>query len=106
MATRATKSTTTKKQPKKKTSSRAKKPVEKKEPIPPAAPEQLTLTPDALVEIRTYYETYLEDEMGKLHNQFVAFISESRVPLPRVLIVLEILKAETIEIARQKYMGG
>ena len=76
------------------------------EPKQDAEVANLQLRQEALDQVRKIYEEQLTDEMGKLHNQFVAFISESRVPLPQVLIVLEILKAETIEIARHKYMGG
>jgi hypothetical protein len=51
------------------------------------------------------YEKHLEDSMAHLHNQFVAFVSESRLPLPQVLLVLEMLVIQTIEQARKKYLG-
>uniref|UniRef100_A0A6M3KN40 Uncharacterized protein n=1 Tax=viral metagenome TaxID=1070528 RepID=A0A6M3KN40_9ZZZZ len=51
------------------------------------------------------YEEKLNDDMGKLHNRFVGFISMSRLPLPQVLLVLEMLRLETIEQARKSYLG-
>ena len=52
------------------------------------------------------YSAKLDEEMGKLHNQFVAFIATARLPLPQVLLVLEILVKETVEQAIAKYLGG
>lgn len=51
------------------------------------------------------YQKSLDDKMGHLHNQFVAFISSANIPLPHVLMVLEIIKKETIDLAIKKYMG-
>lgn len=45
----------------------------------------------------------MEDEMGQLHNRFVAFISESKLPLPMVVLVLEMLLAEATDQALVKY---
>jgi hypothetical protein len=58
-----------------------------------------------LAKLRLVYEKHLDDEMGLLHNRFVAFISESRLPLPQVLLVLEMLVAETKYQAMKKYLG-
>jgi len=52
------------------------------------------------------YEKHLSDEMGQLHNRMVAFIAESRLPLPHLISVLDILKAEAVELARKRYLGG
>lgn len=51
------------------------------------------------------YEDQLNTEMGQLHNQFVVFISTARLPLPQVLLVLQILVQETVEQATRKYLG-
>jgi hypothetical protein len=51
------------------------------------------------------YDAKLEKDMGQLHNQFVAFISASRLPLPQVLLVLQILIKETVDQAHAKYLG-
>lgn len=51
------------------------------------------------------YQQQLNDEMGRLHNRFVAFISESKLPLPQVFVVLDILKDECVELARKQYLG-
>lgn len=80
--------------------------VAKETPLAVVSTTELPLAPEALEAVRSLYESYLDDAMGNLHNQFVAFISESKLPLPQVLLVLKILEAETIEIARQKYTGG
>ena len=57
----------------------------------------------AVAHLRSVYEDHLNDSMALLHNRFVAFIAESRLPLPQVLLVLEILVAGTIMQAKQKY---
>lgn len=51
------------------------------------------------------YSKQLNDEMGNLHNRFVAFISEAKIPLPQVFVVLDILKAECLELAQKQYLG-
>lgn len=56
-------------------------------------------------ELNSAYLNALDTEMGQLHNQFVAFISASKLPLPQVSLVLEILLRETIDHAIQKYIG-
>ena len=57
----------------------------------------------AVAHLRSAYEDHLNDSMALLHNRFVAFIAESRLPLPQVLLVLEMLVAETIVQAKTKY---
>lgn len=57
-------------------------------------------------ELSTAYLNSLDTEMGKLHNQFVAFISSSKLPLPQVALVLEILLRETVDHAMKKYIGS
>lgn len=56
--------------------------------------------------LRAEYEAGLSDEMGKLHNQFVAFIAGAQIPLPQVLLVLELLKRETLDQAYRDYLGS
>lgn len=51
------------------------------------------------------YQTHLEESMGKLHNQFIAFISSSALPIPQVLLVLKMVEKETIDLAFQKFLG-
>ena len=57
----------------------------------------------AVAHLRSVYEDHLEQNMALLHNRFVAFIAESRLPLPQVLLVLEMLLDETITQAKTKY---
>lgn len=52
------------------------------------------------------YEIKLEKDMEHLHNQFVAFISSSKLPLPQTLLVLQMLVKETIDQAYEKYLGA
>lgn len=52
------------------------------------------------------YHQFLDDNMGLLHNQFVGFIAESRLPLPQVTLVLEMLLLEVKLQARKKYLGS
>jgi hypothetical protein len=51
------------------------------------------------------YSMKLDDAMGHLHNRFVTFISESKLPLPHVVIVLEILLREAVDQAMRQYVG-
>ena len=59
----------------------------------------------AVLKLARIYEDNLETMMARLHNQFVAFISESRLPLPQVLLVLQMLVAETVKQANRKFLG-
>jgi len=84
-----------------------KKTATKKAPDPvigPAAPIQVEHEA-AMAHLHQVYENHLEDTMGHLHNRFEAFISESRLPLPHVLLVLHMLIDETTDQARKKYLG-
>ena len=55
--------------------------------------------------LRAEYEANIADEMGQLYNQFISFIAATKVPLPNVLVVLEILKRNTVDQAIQMYLG-
>ena len=55
--------------------------------------------------LRQEAEANLVDEMGQLHNQFVAFISAANIPLPQVALVLDLLKQETLNQAFSQYLG-
>jgi len=52
---------------------------------------------EQLGQIDQLYGQLLDDRIGKLHNKFVGFISESKIPLYNVLVVLDILKIETTQ---------
>lgn len=82
----------------------AKRKIPDPEPGPACSPTQVDHEA-ALAHLRGVYEDHLVDSMGMLHNRFVAFVAESRLPLPQVLLVLEMLVSETIEQARKKYVG-
>ncbi|MFY9328396.1 MAG: hypothetical protein WAO76_10315 [Georgfuchsia sp.] len=53
-------------------------------------------------EVKAEVEQGLDDMTGQLYNQFVAYISEARVPLYNVLVVLEIVRAEVVEQIRKR----
>ena len=61
---------------------------------------------ELLQQLGEAYKDSLDEQMGQLHNQFVAFISAARLPLPQVLVVLEILVNETVAQATERYLGG
>ena len=50
-------------------------------------------------------EDAIVDAMGKLHNQMVSFIATAKIPLPHVVMVLEMLKRETLDQAYKQYLG-
>ena len=58
-----------------------------------------------VAKLRAEYEANIADEMGQLYNQFVSFIAVAKVPLPNVLVVLELLKRNTIDQAVTVYIG-
>ena len=51
------------------------------------------------------HQEYLDESMGTLHNQFVAFISAAKIPLPNALLVLKIVEREIVDQAIAQYMG-
>jgi hypothetical protein len=82
----------------------AKKKVPDHDPGPACSPTQ-EQHDAAMAHLQGVYEDHLNEFMAHLHNRFVAFIGESRLPLPQVLLVLEMLMAETIDQAKKKYLG-
>lgn len=70
-------------------------------------PRKKTPKPDELLQkhkkdFETAYETRLDEDTGQLYNQFIAFISEARVPLYNALVVLEIVRTEVVEQIRKR----
>lgn len=76
--------------------------VKKREKAKQPTPQELKGA--ALRRLEKIYGQHLTDSMGRLHNQMVAYISEARIPLPHLVMVLELLLNEAIELARQEYM--
>lgn len=69
-------------------------------------PEQLEQSKKEIMDVLAEeYMARLDDSMGQLHNQFVAFIASAKLPLPNVLLVLEIVKSEIVDQASLKYLG-
>lgn len=57
-------------------------------------------------ELEKQYNQYITDKAGALHNKLVAFVSESKIPLIQVLLVLEMLLDEVKEQLRKQHLGG
>ncbi len=51
------------------------------------------------------YENLLDENMGKLYNQFVAFITAAGLPLPQVMLVLSLLMQDVTNQASTQYKG-
>lgn len=51
------------------------------------------------------YMMKLDEEMGKLHDQFVIFIETYKLPLPQALAVIEVVRKEIIDQICKKYLG-
>ena len=77
-------------------------PIVNESEVPDAATRRLEL----MAHLSEAYLSALDEQMGQLHNQFVAFISEAKLPLPQVLLVLEMLVSETVAQAHAKYLAG
>lgn len=52
------------------------------------------------------YEAQNDEKMGQLHNRFVGYISEAKIPLPMTIVVLQMLLKEALDLAEQKYLRG
>jgi len=66
--------------------------------------ENNTVPQEIIDKIIGSHQSQMDDAMGNLHNRFVAYISEARVPLPMVITVLEILLDEALEMAKLRYL--
>lgn len=73
-----------------------------KEKVREPTPEELTAA--AFRKMQQMYEVQLDDKMGKLHNQLIAYVSQAQIPLPHLVLVLDLLKDEAVQLAKQKYM--
>jgi len=67
--------------------------------------EPKQIPPEIIQTIIDDYENQTTDRMGRLHNQFVGFISEAKIPLPQVITLLQMLLKEAMDLANVKYMG-
>ena len=56
-------------------------------------------------ELEKQYNQFITEQAGALHNKLVAFVSESKIPLIQVLLVLEILLDEVKEQLRKQHLG-
>jgi hypothetical protein len=68
--------------------------------------EQTELKPipsEIIDKIIQEHSEQVEDAMGHLHNRFVVFIAEARIPLAQVSLVLQMLLSEITEQAMKKY---
>ena len=64
------------------------------------------LTAKQRVEQQLLYQQFITDKAGELHNKMVAFVSESKLPIIQVLLVLEMLLDEVKEQLKKQHLGG
>lgn len=62
------------------------------------------LTEKQRLELEARYNQYIFDQSGILHNKIYAFVSESKVPLIQVMLVLEMLLEECKRECYKKYL--
>ena len=55
--------------------------------------------------LATEYQAQLEVRMGHLYQRMNMYISAARIPLPELLMVLEMLKYEAVKLAAEHYVG-
>ena len=63
-----------------------------------------TISNDFVQMIYEMHENQIEEASAHLYNKFIGFISESDLPLPQIVIILQILLDEAINLAKEKYM--
>ncbi len=59
----------------------------------------------AKAHLQEVYVNYLDETMGHLNNRIIAYIAESRLPLPQALLVIRMVEAQLIKQAENKYLG-
>ncbi|MFH2030837.1 MAG: hypothetical protein ABIJ40_09530 [Bacteroidota bacterium] len=59
---------------------------------------------EIIQEIMLNYENQVTEQMGQLHNKFVGYISEAKIPIPNVITLLQMLLKEALDLANQKYL--
>ena len=69
-------------------------------------PPGKALPAEIIQKILENHEAAVTERMGNLHNKFVGFISEARIPLPQVILVLQMLLKEATDMALRKYLKG
>jgi hypothetical protein len=62
------------------------------------------LTEKQRLELEARYDEYIHNQCGILHNQIYAWVSESKVPLIQVMLVLELLLEECKRECYKKYL--
>ena len=58
------------------------------------------------VDPKLEYAKQLDDCMADLHNRLAAFIAETKIPLPMILLVLKMLEKEVVDQAFKQYFKG
>ena len=81
-------------------------PMANPEAEPDRSPPGRALPAEIINKILENNEAAITERMGNLHNKFVGFISEARIPLPQVILVLQMLLKEATDMALRKYLKG
>lgn len=66
--------------------------------------KQELVKPEIVRLIIDNYHKNIDSQMENLHTKMVAYISEAKVPLPQLILVLDMLKAEAVDMAFKKYL--
>lgn len=62
--------------------------------------------PTEIIEkIVSNYQEQVDHNSGQLYNKFVGFISEARIPIAQVILVLTLLLEDAKDIAKKKCFG-
>jgi len=70
------------------------------------APAKAKAIPNEIVNkiIQENHEQMTE-RMGHLHNRFIGYIAEAKLPVNEIITVLSILQKEAVEMASKRYAG-
>jgi hypothetical protein len=71
----------------------------------PVEPKKTLSPEETFSRLTKIYDDQINDQMGHLYNKFVTYISESKIPVAMVIVVLEILLQEALARAKEGYMG-
>lgn len=84
------------------------KPARGKVKRPPLSPEAALamLPPEQQEALAKAYKSKMEQTMAELQNALVKEIGKRKIPFPEMLMVLAILSAQVVELARKQYFSG
>lgn len=69
-------------------------------------PGNKQIPPEIVKMIIDNYNIMIDQQMELLHNRIAAYVSEAKLPVMQVIMVLQILLGEAVEMATTKYVKG